>query len=179
MMNPEKMAKAKAELQRVAGEKKLLEEPDIARLPYLRAVVKEAMRLHNPSPLLLPRKAESDQEVGGYSIPEGTQILVNAWAMGRDAGIWKDPDSFVPERFLDGKIDFKGLDFELIPFGAGRRMCPGLPLADRIMHMATAALVHNFDWKQVQGTADSDHRGELFGLTLRRAVPLTVFPLKP
>lgn len=178
--NPDKMAKAKAELQSVVGEKKLLEEQDVARLPYLRAVVKESMRLHFSNPLLFPRKAESDEEVGGYLIPKGTQIIINAWIFSKDASIWKNPDSFEPERFLDEKIDFKGLDFEFIPFGAGRRMCPGLPLADRMLHMVTATLIHNFDWKLDQGsTVDANHGVEVFGLTLKRAVPLSIIPIKP
>ncbi|KAH6836759.1 hypothetical protein C2S53_007825 [Perilla frutescens var. hirtella] len=179
VLNPDKMANVKDELKSVVGDKKLVDESHIPRLPYLQAVIKEVLRYHPPGPLLLPRKAESDQEVNGYLIPKGTQILINVWAMGRDPSIWKNPDSFEPERFLDQNIDFKGQDFELIPFGSGRRICPGLPLANWILHMTTATLVHNFDWKLEEGTADADHKGELFGLAVRRAVPLRIIPLKP
>lgn len=88
---PEKMAKVKEELNRVVGEKKkVLEQSDVARLVYLQAVVKEVMRINPPGPFLAPRKAESDQEVNGYLIPKGTQIIVNVWAMGRDPSIWKN-----------------------------------------------------------------------------------------
>nr|AMZ03392.1 cytochrome P450 CYP76AH8 [Plectranthus barbatus] len=179
VINPDKMAKVKEELKSVVGDEKLVNESDMPRLPYLQAVIKEVLRIHPPGPLLLPRKAESDQVVNGYLIPKGTQILFNAWAMGRDPTIWKDPESFEPERFLNQSIDFKGQDFELIPFGSGRRICPGMPLANRILHMTTATLVHNFDWKLEEGTADADHKGELFGLAVRRATPLRIIPLKP
>nr|WJZ49105.1 cytochrome P450 [Isodon lophanthoides var. gerardianus] len=178
VINPDKMAKVKDEMKSVVGDRELVHESEMEKLPYLQAVIKEVFRLHPPGPLLLPRKAESDQEVNGYLIPKGTQILVNVWAMGRDPSIWKNPESFEPERFLDQNKDFKGQDFELIPFGSGRRICPGLPLADRILHMATATLVHNFDWKLEEGTADADHQGELFGVAVRRAVPLRIVPIK-
>nr|WEQ50542.1 cytochrome P450 76AH57 [Salvia officinalis] len=178
LMNPDKMAKLKAELKSVAGDKKIVDESEMARLPYLQAVIKEVMRLHPPGPLLLPRKAESDQVVNGYLIPKGTQVLINAWAIGRDPNVWKNPEVFEPERFLNQSIDFKGQDYELLPFGAGRRVCPGLPLAHRILHMATATLVHNFDWKlENESTAEVEHAGELFGLSVRRAVSLRVIPI--
>lgn len=178
--NPETMAKVKAELKSVVGEKKVVDESEMAKLPYLEAVIKEVMRFHIPGPFLVPRRAESDQVVNGYLIPKGTQILINAWAISRDPNVWKNPDSFEPERFLGGRnIDFKGLDYELVPFGAGRRVCPGLPLATLILQMVTATLVHNFDWKLDQGTADDDPQGEVFGLSLRRAVRLRVIPINP
>nr|AMZ03402.1 cytochrome P450 CYP76AH15 [Plectranthus barbatus]UPO25013.1 cytochrome P450 CYP76AH15 [synthetic construct] len=178
--NPSKLAKVKAELKSVVGEKKVVSESEMARLPYLQAVIKEVLRLHPPGPLLLPRKAGSDQVVNGYLIPKGTQLLFNVWAMGRDPSIWKNPESFEPERFLNQNIDYKGQDFELIPFGSGRRICPGMPLADRIMHMTTATLVHNFDWKLEDGAGDADHKGDdPFGLAIRRATPLRIIPLKP
>nr|UXG91340.1 miltiradiene/abietatriene hydroxylase [Callicarpa americana] len=179
ILNPDKLAKVKNELKTVVGESKQVQESDMPRLPYLQAVIKEVLRYHPPGPLLLPRKAEYDQEVNGYLIPKGTQVLVNVWAMGRDPRVWTNPESFEPERFLDQKIDFKGQDYELIPFGSGRRICPGMPLANRILHMTTAILVHNFDWKLEEGAADADHKGELFGLAVRRAVPLRIIPIKP
>ncbi|KAH6756773.1 hypothetical protein C2S53_020931 [Perilla frutescens var. hirtella] len=180
VMNPDKLAKVKEELKSVVGEKKVVPESEMARLPYLQAVIKEVLRYHPPGPLLLPRKAESDQQLnGGYFIPKGTQVLINMWAIGRDPTIWKNPDSFEPERFLDQNIDFKGQDFELIPFGSGRRLCPGVPLANRMLHMTTATLVHNFDWKLEDATAAAaDHRGELNGLADRRAAPLRILPIK-
>ncbi|KAL0323029.1 UNVERIFIED_CONTAM: cytochrome [Sesamum angustifolium] len=152
--SPRKMAKARKELHTVIGEKGQVQESDISRLPYLQAVVKEIFRLHPPGPLLIPHKAEADTEINGYIVPGNGQILVNTWAIGRDANIWSNPDSFEPERFLDSKIDLRGQNFELIPFGSGRRNCPGLPLAYRVVHVMVASLIHNFDWK---------HEGESCG----------------
>nr|WJZ49106.1 cytochrome P450 [Isodon lophanthoides var. gerardianus] len=176
--NPDKMAKLKQELKSALGESQIVEESDIDKLPYLQAVVKEVMRYHPPGPFLLPRRAESDQEVKGLMIPKGTQVIINVWAIGRDPSIWKNPDSFEPERFLGQKTDFKGNDFELIPFGAGRRMCPGVPLANRIVHTTTAALVHNFDWKWEGAASMADQQEELCGVVLRRAAPLKLIPFK-
>ncbi|KAH6836261.1 hypothetical protein C2S53_001127 [Perilla frutescens var. hirtella] len=180
LFNPDKLEKLKEELKLVVGEKEQVDESDIPRLPYLQAVVKEGLRYHPPGPLLLPRRSEADQEVNGYMIPKGAQILFNVWAMGRDPGIWPNPDSFEPERFLqdDNKIDLKGQHFKLIPFGAGRRICPGMPLAARILQMTTAILVHNFEWKLEKEKDHPDHKGEVLGVALRRAVPLRAFPFK-
>ncbi|KAL7114984.1 hypothetical protein ACP275_04G155400 [Erythranthe tilingii] len=175
LLNPEILSKAKHEIKSVAGDNERLNESEILKLPYLQAVIKETLRYHPPGPLLIPRKSEYDTHVSGYYIPKDTQLLVNVWAMGRDPTMWSDPESFEPERFLSNKnIDFKGQDFELIPFGAGRRLCPGLPLANRILHITVATLIHNFDWKLVQD--GQDHKAEVFGLALRKAVPLVAIP---
>ncbi|KAH6804549.1 hypothetical protein C2S51_032796 [Perilla frutescens var. frutescens] len=181
MINPDKLAKVKEEMKSVVGEKKVVDESQMARLPYLQAVIKEVLRYHPPGPLLLPRKAESDQQLdGGYFIPKGTQVFLNMWAIGRDPTIWKNPDSFEPERFLDHNKDFiGGQDYELIPFGSGRRICPGGPLASRILHMTTATLVHNFDWKFEDATAAAaDHRAEANWMPVRKAAPLRILPIK-
>ncbi|XP_047968177.1 ferruginol synthase-like [Salvia hispanica] len=179
MSHPDKMAKVKAELKSVMGENKIVDESQMPNLPYLHAVVKESMRLHPPGPLLLPRKAGSDQVVNGYLIPKGSQVLINVWAVGRDESVWKNADRFEPERFLGQKTDFKGQDYELLPFGSGRRVCPGLPLANRMLHTVTATLVHNFDWKLEQPDAsDAERLGALFGFVVRRAKPLKIIPFK-
>ncbi|KAL2472363.1 Cytochrome [Abeliophyllum distichum] len=122
--NPEKMLKARNELWDVVGGNEQAKESDISRLPYLQSVVKETFRYHPVGPFLIPHKAEADVEINGYVVPKNAQILVNIWAIGRDSSIWLNPDSFEPERFLNCKTDIKGQDFELIPFGSGRRMCP-------------------------------------------------------
>ncbi|RLM73507.1 hypothetical protein C2845_PM15G06110 [Panicum miliaceum] len=93
----------------------------------------ETLRLHPVLPLLLPRECTEDRKVMGYVVPKGTMVLVNAWAISRDSEYWDDADAFKPDRFEDGKIDFKGTDFEFIPFGAGRRMCPGIAFSQGIM----------------------------------------------
>lgn len=181
LMNPQKLEKLKEELKSVIGEEKNVEESDMGRLPYLEAVLKEVFRLHPPGPLLLPRKAEHEVQVGEYRIPRGTQILVNVWAMGRDPTIWSNPEAFEPERFLDNKkkMEYKGQDFELIPFGSGRRICPGLSFANRMLPMMVATYIHKFDWKLQVGADDAAfHRGEMFGIAVRRAIPLRAFPIK-
>ncbi|KAL0330184.1 UNVERIFIED_CONTAM: Ferruginol synthase [Sesamum radiatum] len=179
ILHPEVMWKAKQELKALLGEKKLVQEADIAKLPYLQAVIKESLRIHPPGPLLVPRKSEAEVEISGYTIPKGTQIFVNVWAMGRDSTLWSNPDAFQPERFLDSTIDYKGQDYELVPFGSGRRICPGMPLANRMLHVTMATLIHNFDWKLEPGKKlESLYCKELFGIALRRAVPLKVIPVK-
>ncbi|KAL5218167.1 hypothetical protein ABZP36_018851 [Zizania latifolia] len=146
LQNPSSMAKAREELSRVIGSKAEIEESDINRLDYLQAVMKETFRLHPPAPLLLPHQAETATEIGGYTVPKGARVLVNVWAIGRDSKVWFEPDKFMPERFLQREVDFRGRDFELLPFGSGRRICPGMPLAVRMMHLMLASLLHRFEW---------------------------------
>ncbi|CAL5371105.1 unnamed protein product [Camellia sinensis] len=132
LQNPETLKKAKAELEQTIGKGKLVEESDISRLPYLQAIVKETSRIHPPVPFLIPRKVETDVEVCGYIVPQGAQVLVNAWAIGRDPSIWPYPTSFMPERFLGSEIDVRSQDFELII-----RMVP----------MMLGSFINSFDWK--------------------------------
>ncbi|KAG5535709.1 hypothetical protein RHGRI_023466 [Rhododendron griersonianum] len=145
--SPDTLEKAKAELEKTIGKRKTIQESDIAQLPYLRAIVKETMRLHPPGPFLIPHRVETNVEIFGYTVPQGAQVLVNAWAIGRDPSVWTNPTSFMPERFLDSDIDIRGRDFELIPFGAGRRICPGLSLAVRVIPVMLGSLINSFDWK--------------------------------
>ncbi|KAK9273284.1 hypothetical protein L1049_018091 [Liquidambar formosana] len=176
--NPTTMAKARTELQEVIGKDRPVEESDIAKLPYLQAIVKETLRLHPPAPLLSRHKAGIDVEIGGFTVPKDAQLVINVWAIGRDPNIWSNQNSFVPERFLESKIDFKGRDFELIPFGSGRRICPGLPLAYRMVHLMLASLLHSFDWKLENGMKAEDmDMSEKFGLTLQKAMPLRAIPV--
>ncbi|XP_050375298.1 geraniol 8-hydroxylase-like [Argentina anserina] len=179
LRNPEVMLKARAELDEVIGKGKLVEESDIARLPYLQAIIKETFRLHPTVPLLLPRRAESDVEVGGYTVPKGARVLVNVWAIGRDPGTWDNPECFKPERFLgpENEIDVMGKSFELIPFGGGRRICPGLPLAMRMLHLMLGSLINCFDWNLENGVAPKTmNMEEKFGITLKMAQPLKAVP---
>ncbi|KAF8380389.1 hypothetical protein HHK36_027874 [Tetracentron sinense] len=177
--NPDTMTKAREELEQIIGKDNLVEESDIARLPYLQAVVKETFRLHPTVPLLLPYKAETNVEICGLTVPKNAQVFVNVWAIGRDPSIWENPNSFVPERFLGSEIDVRGRHFELIPFGAGRRICPGMPLALRMLHLMLASLLHSFDWKLEDGMTPKDmDMGDKFGLTLQKAEPLLAVPIK-
>lgn len=177
LRSPESLLKAKQELDRVVGAKRMVEDSDIDELPYLQAAVKETLRLHPPVPLLLPRNALQDTSFMGYLIPKNTQVLVNAWAIGRDPEAWDNPLSFQPERFLGSNIDYKGHSFGLIPFGSGRRMCPGVSLAHTVLHLALASLLHCFEWELGGGvspeTIDVTERG---GISLRKLSPLKVIP---
>lgn len=178
LRNPETLKKAKAELEQTIGKGKLVEESDIVRLPYVRSIVKETLRIHPPVPFLIPRKVETDVQICGYNVPKGTQVLVNVWAIGRDPSTWSNPTSFIPERFLDSEIDFRGRDFELIPFGAGRRICPGLPLAIRTVPVMLGSLINSFDWKLGGGIAPKDlDMKDKFGITLQKEKPLYAIPL--
>ncbi|EYU17391.1 hypothetical protein MIMGU_mgv1a025264mg, partial [Erythranthe guttata] len=179
LRNPGIMSKAKDELRNVIGENKQVEESDISKLPYLRAVIKETFRFHPVGPFLIPHKANANVEMNGYVVPKDAQILVNMCAMGRDPSIWSNADMFEPERFLDNKIDYKGHDFEFIPFGLGRRICPGMPLAHIMVHLMMASLIHNFEWKLEPVTKPQElELNEMFGLSLHKAVPLKAFPFK-
>ncbi|XP_039050668.1 geraniol 8-hydroxylase-like [Hibiscus syriacus] len=107
-------------------------------------------------PLLLPRRAGFDADLCGFRVPEGSQVLVNAWAIGRDPSIWENPNNFIPEIFLESEIDVKGRHFGLIPFGAGRRVRPGLPLANRMLHLMLGSLINSFDWKLEGGISPNE-----------------------
>ena len=119
------MKKAQAEIrQLLTGNKKTFREADIQELSYLKLVIKESLRLHPPVPLLVPRECREQCVIDGYEIPLKTRVIINAWAIGRDPNNWEDAESFIPERFVDNPVDYKGASFEFTPFGAGRRMCP-------------------------------------------------------
>lgn len=153
------------------------EQISTPRIRHLQAVIKETFRYHPPGPFIARQKDGDDVEIGGYVIPGNAVVLINIWAIGGDPRIWGNPEEFEPERFLDGDIDVKGQDFELIPFGAGRRICPGQALAHRMVHVMVAALIHNFDWEVENGMREVDV-SEKFGLSLQKALPLKVVPIK-
>ncbi|MBA0558782.1 hypothetical protein Golob_015785 [Gossypium lobatum] len=178
LQNPHVLLKVKKELDQVIGKGKPIEESDINSLPYLQAIIKETFRMHPAVPLLLPRRAGSNTDLCGFHVPEGSQVLVNAWAIGRDSSIWENPSSFMPERFLGSEIDVKGRDFGLIPFGAGRRICPGLPLANRMLYLMLGSLINSFDWKLEGGISPKEmNMEEKFGLTVQMAEPLQAIPV--
>ncbi|CAL5432146.1 unnamed protein product [Camellia sinensis] len=180
LRNPSLLQKCRQELLQTIGTQQTnpLKESDVLSLPYLQAIVKETMRLHPPVPLLLPYKARNDVELLGFTIPKDTQVLVNAWGIGRDPEYWDNPTSFVPERFLDCGVDYKGRDFEYIPFGAGRRICPGIPLAIRMVHLMVGSIVQAFDWKLPEEMRSEElNMEEQFGVTLKKAVPLLAIPI--
>ncbi|KDP20523.1 hypothetical protein JCGZ_05069 [Jatropha curcas] len=177
--SPESMRRVKEELNRVVGPKRKVEESDIHGLPYLQAVIKETMRLHPIFPLLIPRNTLYDTNFMGYLIPKDTQVFVNVWAIARDPDVWEDPLSFKPERFIDSNIDYRGQNFELLPFGAGRRICPGIPMAHRVLHHVVASLLHCFDWEVGSGsTPRTIDMKEGMGITVRKLIPLRATPKK-
>ncbi|OVA20242.1 Cytochrome P450 [Macleaya cordata] len=177
LRNPEAMKKVRAEIAQVVGYDRKVEESDIKDLPYLRAVMKETLRLHPPIPFLIPRTVVEETEFMGYSIPKDTQVLVNAWGIGKDPASWNDAFSFKPDRFLGSNIDYHGQHFRLIPFGGGRRICPGIPLADPVIHLALGSLLQSFEWVLESGvTPETIDMGETMGITLRKAIPLRAIP---
>ncbi|KAK2457539.1 geraniol 8-hydroxylase [Trifolium repens] len=179
VLNSEIMSKAKKELEEVVGKGKPIEESDIASLPYLQAIIKETFRLHPPVPLLLPRKAAKDVELCGFTIPKDAQVFINVWTIGRDPTLWDNPTLFSPERFLGSDIDVKGRNFELAPFGAGRRICPGMMLALRMLLLMLGSLINSFDWKlEDDMKLENMDMEEKFGITLQKAQPLRVVPVK-
>ena len=179
LRNPKKMAKTKQEIHQILGKDEQLEESHISKLPFLRAIVKETLRLHPTAPFLVPHKSTNEVEISCFTVPKDAQILVNVWAMGRDSSIWENPNLFVPERFLECEVDFKGRDFNFIPFGAGRRICPGLPLASRAVHFMLASLLFHYDWKLPDELKPEDvDMSEKYGITLHRLQPLRVIPIK-
>ncbi|XP_044474904.1 geraniol 8-hydroxylase-like [Mangifera indica] len=177
LRNPKALSEARLELEQTIGKGNPVEEADITQLPYLQAIIKETLRLHPPVPFLIPRKSSTDMEINCFTIPKDAQVLVNVWAIGRGENLWDDPNTFLPERFLGSNVDVKGRNFELIPFGGVRRICPGMPLAIRMLHLMLASLLHAFDWKLEDGiTPEEMDMEDKFGITPQKAKPLLAIP---
>ncbi|XP_016649691.1 PREDICTED: premnaspirodiene oxygenase-like [Prunus mume] len=168
LKNPRVMEKVQSEVRQVFEGKKKIEEEDVQKLHYLKLVMKETFRLHPPVPLI-PREARERCEIGGYTIPAKAKILINAYAIGRDPKLWADPECFQPERFQGSSIDFKGNNFELLPFGAGKRICPGISFATSNIELGLAQLLYHFNWNLPNGTKlEALDMAENFGVTARR-----------
>ncbi|CAL5376776.1 unnamed protein product [Camellia sinensis] len=173
LKKPDLINKATKELDRVIGRERWVEEKDFPQLPYLDAIVKETMRLHPVVVLLAPHLALEDCKVAGYDIRKGTRVFINTWSMGRDPTIWDAPEEFCPERFLGKEIDVRGQSFELLPFGSGRRMCPGYSLGLKMIRSSLANMLHGFSWKLPDNLKTEDlGMEEVFGLTTLRKTPL-------
>ncbi|CAL5375525.1 unnamed protein product [Camellia sinensis] len=169
LKKPDLINKATKELDRVIGRERWVEEKDFPQLPYLDAIVKETMRLHPVVVLLVPHLAVEDCNVAGYDIRKGTRVFINTWSMGRDPTIWDAPEEFCPERFLGKEIDVRGQSFELLPFGSGRRMCPGYSLGLKMIRSSLANMLHGFNWKLPDNLKTEDlGMEEVFGLTTLR-----------
>ncbi|KAH7670618.1 Costunolide synthase protein [Dioscorea alata] len=177
--NPKIMKKLKEEAKSVSEKSSMVAEEDVNKMSYLKAVVKEVLRLHPPAPLLVPRETIEDTELQGYKIPAKTRVIINAWAIGRDPKFWDAPEEFMPERFVNNELDFRGQDFEFIPFGVGRRICPGMPFAVATIEFALANLVHQFDWEMPNGLSAEDlNMDEAQGLIMHRKHPLVLVAKK-
>ncbi|KAL6550211.1 hypothetical protein OROMI_020699 [Orobanche minor] len=174
MNKPEILAKVQQELDIVVGKDNMVEESHINKLSYLYAVMKEVLRLHPALPLLVPHCPSTTCNVSGYTIPKGTRVFVNVWAIHRDPSIWENPLEFCPDRFSDGKWDYTGKDFSYFPFGSGRRICVGTAMAERMFMFSLASLLHSFDWSLSVG--EKMDLSEKFGIVLKKKMPLIAIP---
>nr|ABC69398.1 CYP71D5v3 [Nicotiana tabacum] len=158
MKHPSVMAKAQAEVRKVFKENENFDENDLDKLPYLKSVIKETLRMHPPVPLLGPRECRDQTEIDGYTVPIKARVMVNAWAIGRDPESWEDPESFKPERFENTSVDLTGNHYQFIPFGSGRRMCPGMSFGLVNTGHPLAQLLYCFDWKLPDKVNANDFR---------------------
>ncbi|KAK9938211.1 hypothetical protein M0R45_014964 [Rubus argutus] len=173
LRNPRVMKKLQNEVRGIVGNRADITEDDLAEMHYLKAVIKETFRLYPPLPLLFPRMSNQDVKINGYNIKANTQVMVNIWAIGRDPKLYTNPEIYEPERFLNSAIDYKGNDFELIPFGSGRRSCPGMQFAIAVEEIVLANIVHKFDWALPNGARAEDlDMTESAGLSAHRKYPL-------
>lgn len=173
LLHPEVMKALQSEVRGVVGSKRGVKQDDLEKMTYLKAVLKETLRMHPPIPLLVPRESLEDVKIQGYDISAGTLVITNAWAIGRDPDSWDSPEEFRPERFINSDTDFTGHYFELIPFGAGRRGCPGIFFAMSVVELVLASIVHKFDWELPYGTRREDlDMTQCTGLTIHRKTPL-------
>ncbi|KAF3438713.1 hypothetical protein FNV43_RR21477 [Rhamnella rubrinervis] len=176
--NPEVMKNAQEEVRRVVGKKSKIDMEDINQMEYLKCVIKENLRLHPPAPLLAPRQTSECIQLGGYHIPAKVTVFVNAWAIQRDPTLWDRPEEFIPERFENTDIDFKGQDFQFSPFGTGRRGCPGMTFGVAIIEYVIANLLYWFDWKLPGGALAKDlDMTEVHGFTVFKKAPLHLLPI--
>ena len=180
MLHPDVMRRAQDELDTVVGVHRLVQESDIPNLPYLQAIVKEVFRLHTPAPLALPHQSTEASTVLGFHLPPHTHMILNLFAIHRDPSVYEDPESFNPQRFLDqhhpeaSPTTTSGFNsYELIPFGAGRRMCPAFNLANVMVSLQLAHLLHGFDWSLPEDrSAESLDMAEFFGISVSMKTPL-------
>ncbi|XP_015903025.3 cytochrome P450 84A1 [Ziziphus jujuba] len=178
LKSPEDLKKVQKELDDVVGLERRLEEGDLEKLIYLKCVIKETLRLHPPFPFLLHETSE-DAEVAGYYVPKKCRIMINVWAMGRDANYWDDAEAFKPSRFLKDVRDLKGNHFEYIPFGSGRRSCPAMKVSLFALELAVGHLLHCFTWELPGGMeAGQLDMNAVFGLSASRATRLVAVPTK-
>ncbi|RDY12068.1 Cytochrome P450 71A1, partial [Mucuna pruriens] len=177
--NPTIMKKVQEEVRKVVGHKSNVEENDINQMHYLKCVVKETLRLHPPATLLAPRKTISSVKLKGYDIPAKSMVYINAWAIHRDPEFWESPEEFLPERFENSEVDFKGQHFQFIPFGFGRRRCPGMHFGVASVEYVLASLLYWFDWELPGSDTIKQHidMSEMSGLVVSKKTPLYLKPI--
>ncbi|KAL5833608.1 hypothetical protein ACOSQ3_017282 [Xanthoceras sorbifolium] len=176
--NPTLMKKAQAEVREVIDRIGKVDEMAIDEMKFLKLVIKETLRLHPSIAMLLPRECGEKCVINGFDIPIKTKVIVNAWAIGRDPEYWTEPENFIPERFLDSSIDYKGTNFEYIPFGAGRRICPEISFGIASVELPLAMLLYHFDWKLPDKMEHEDlDMTEGFGVSVRRKDDLCLIPI--
>nr|AQY76210.1 cytochrome P450 [Thapsia garganica] len=179
--NPRAMKKVQEEVRKLMNGKDKIDEEDLenTELPYLEAVIKESLRLYPIVPLLIPRESIVDCELEGYKIKAKTIVYVNALAIGRDPQVWENAEEFYPERFLDSEIDFKGQDFEFIPFGAGRRICAGMYMGTTTLKLILSNLLYSFDWELPAGMVKEDVDTQVLpGISMHMKNPLRLVAKK-
>ncbi|KAL1538033.1 salviol synthase-like [Salvia divinorum] len=177
--NPSKLIKAQHEVRKVFdNEGSYIDEDKFHELKYLKLIIKETLRLHPPAPLLIPKVNSQRCEINGYEIPAKTRVIVNGWALGRDPEYWNDAEKFIPERFEESSHDFNGSNLEYIPFGAGRRICPGMLFGLANVELPLAMLLYHFDWEMPNGMKDEElDMTEGFGATVHRKHHLRLIPI--
>ncbi|XVF59341.1 hypothetical protein PTKIN_Ptkin07bG0267900 [Pterospermum kingtungense] len=166
--NPHVLEKARAEIDKQVGRERLVEEADLSKLPYLQNIISETLRLYPAAPLLVPHLASDNCSIGGYDIPKETVLMVNAWAIQRDPQVWDDPTSFKPERFESKEINDQ--TYKVMPFGLGRRACPGMGLAQHVLGLTLGSLIQCFEWKRVSEKKIDMTEGQ--GLSMPKVEPL-------
>lgn len=175
--NPRVMKKLQDHIKSHIKEDRV-KEIDLEKLPYLKMVVKEVLRLHPPAPLLLPRETMSHFKLNGYDIHPKTHLHVNVWAIGRDPECWVNPEKFFPERYMESNINYIGQNYELLPFGGGRRVCPRMNMGIFTIELTLANLLHCFDWKLADGMKEEDvDMEEDFGLAIAKKAPFKLVPM--
>ncbi|KAJ1258882.1 hypothetical protein BS78_10G109900 [Paspalum vaginatum] len=169
MKCPRAMRKVQLEIRQVLGCKSRITEEDLMNLKYLKLVIKETLRLHPATCVLFPKASQESCKILGYDVPKGMLMVMNVWAINRDPKYWEDAEVFRPERFEGNAVDFRGADFQFLPFGGGRRMCPGIMLAHANIELALATLLYHFDWQLPPGvvTHDMVDMDEKFGVDVR------------
>ncbi|KAL5818497.1 hypothetical protein ACOSQ3_022385 [Xanthoceras sorbifolium] len=175
--HPRIMKKLQKELESVVGIGRMVDESDLDNLEYLDMVINEAFRFRPVSPLLIPHEYVEDCTINGFHIPKKSKIIINVWAIGRDPSIWNDPEEFFPERFVGSNIDPRGRNFQLLPFGSGRRACTGMQLGLTVVRLVLAQLVHCFDWEVPDSILPTElDMTEEFGKVIFRAKHLLALP---